>query len=183
MLVLFVDTTDIWMEPRRPRLAVTWAGPYSGFFLGGLASLALLVNLTGVWAGLAYQFATFCYAISILNLNPLLKLDGYYLLMDWLEMPKLRERAMAFTRKELWPKLRVREKFSREEKIFAVFGLLALVWTAFIIFSMLRLYGAVLLGWIEKVVDTQVAWAVVLLLAAYLGVRFVRRRTTLRHRA
>jgi putative peptide zinc metalloprotease protein len=31
MVTFFMDTTDIWMEPRGPRLAVTWAGPFSGY--------------------------------------------------------------------------------------------------------------------------------------------------------
>ena len=32
----FVDTMDIWMEPKRARIAVSWAGPYSGLLLGSL---------------------------------------------------------------------------------------------------------------------------------------------------
>jgi putative peptide zinc metalloprotease protein len=37
----FVDTTDIWMEGKRARLAVTWAGPYSGLILAGMASIIM----------------------------------------------------------------------------------------------------------------------------------------------
>lgn len=150
MVAFFMDTTDIWMEPRGPRLAVTWAGPYSGFILGGLASLALLIAPTASWSGYLYQFAAFGYFASALNLNPLLKLDGYYILMDWLEIPRLRERSIAFVRKELWGKLVRREKFSREERIFTIYGVLALLWAAFFIFATLRLYGASLFDTIRK---------------------------------
>ena len=176
MVAFFVDTTDIWLEPRGPRLAVTWAGPFSGFFLGGLASLALLVSPATPWAGLAYQFATFCYGISILNLNPLLKLDGYYLLMDWLEMPMLRERSLAFARQELWGKLRRLEKFSRQEKIFAVFGILALAWTAFAIFSVIWLYGGMLFGLVQSALGAALAWAILALVVgcvAYSAIRWL----------
>jgi len=34
----FVDTTDIGTKPRRARLAVSWAGPYSGLILAGAIS-------------------------------------------------------------------------------------------------------------------------------------------------
>src|SRR5262249_12322385 len=40
------------------------------------------------------------------NFNPLLKLDGYYLLSDWVEIPNLRQRAWdrlaAWVRRVLW---------------------------------------------------------------------------------
>lgn len=175
MIAFFVDTTDIWMEPRGPRLAVTWAGPYSGFILGGLASLALLVNSTSIWAGIAYQFATLCYAISILNLNPLLKLDGYYMLMDWLEMPMLRERAIMFVRTQLWTKLHTQEKFTREDKIFAIFGILALVWTGIIVFSIIRLYGSALFDLFQRFVGKPAAWTIMLGFLTYIAVRLIRR--------
>jgi len=148
----FMDTTDIWMEPRGPRVAVTWAGPYSGFILGGLASLALLTHPPVPWYGYLYQLAAFGYFASALNLNPLLKLDGYYILMDMLEMPRLRERAIGFVRRDLWGKLIRLERFSREERIFAVFGVLALAWTAFVVFATVKLYGSSLYGYVRRFV-------------------------------
>ncbi len=186
MVAFFVDTTDMWMAERKPRLAVTWAGPYSGFILGAVASLMLMIHpFSGfiyglidafpalghfylntvlpiaehrsVWAGLTYQFATFCFAISFLNLNPLLKLDGYYLLMDGLDIPQLRERSIEFVRGPLRRKLRQRSAFSREERIFSVFGVLALAWTGIAIFSILLLYGGRLYAWTAGLVGPQ--WA------------------------
>lgn len=164
MLVFFMDTTDIWMEPRKPRLAVTWAGPLSGYFLGGLASLALLAFPTGPWAGPAYQFIVFCLGISTLNLNPLLKLDGYYILMDWLEMPMLRERALNFVQGDLWRKLFRREPFEKEERIFTVFGLLSLVWTAFVLYSLTRLVGDVTLATFQNLLGPQAGMVATVLL-------------------
>ncbi|HUH97408.1 MAG TPA: hypothetical protein VLZ89_08630, partial [Anaerolineales bacterium] len=35
----FVDTTDVWFFGKRARLAVTWAGPYTGYIIGGVCSL------------------------------------------------------------------------------------------------------------------------------------------------
>jgi putative peptide zinc metalloprotease protein len=129
MPAAFVDTTDVWMEPRRPRITVSWAGPHSGFFLGGLASLLLLAVPGSFWQGVLYQFAFLTYLTSVMNLNPLLKLDGYYILMDWLEIPRLREKSLAFIGKPLRDKLRRRDAFTRDETIFAVFGALSGLWT------------------------------------------------------
>ncbi len=129
MPAFFVDTSDIWMEPRRPRMLVTWAGPYSGFFLGAAASLLIFAIPTPALAGWFFQFSFTCILMSFANLNPLLLWDGYYLLMDWLEMPMLRQRAIDFVRKDLREKISAGEPFRRDDKIYAVFGLLSLVWT------------------------------------------------------
>jgi putative peptide zinc metalloprotease protein len=166
MPAFFVDTTDIWMEPRRPRLLVSWAGPYSGFFLAALASLLIFAAPSEFIAGLLYQFAFACSLLSFMNLNPLLMLDGYYILMDWLEMPMLRARALRFVSGDLWRKARRREKFDRDEKIFTVFGLLSLGWTALAVFSVLRLLGTGLYRFLQALLGPlagQVALALLVL--------------------
>ena len=154
MPAAFVDTTDIWMSPRRERILVSWAGPYSGFVLGGLASLLILLLPGAFMDGVLYQFAFLTYLTSFMNLNPLLKLDGYYILMDWLEIPRLREKSLAFVAAGLWPHLRSREPFSREERIFAVFGLLAGAWTIFALLLAAQLWGGALLGFLRRVGET-----------------------------
>jgi hypothetical protein len=137
----FMDTTDIWMEPRGPRILVTWAGPMAGFVLGGIVSIALLFSPISILAGFGFQFATFCMIGSLINLNPLLKYDGYFILMDWLEIPMLREKSFRFVRKELLDKLQKRETLTKEEKLFAIYGAGAAVFTGFSILSVLILYG------------------------------------------
>jgi putative peptide zinc metalloprotease protein len=147
----FVDTTDIWMEGKRARLAVSWAGPYSGLILAGMASIAIAVWPGSALNGILFRFAFLTYLLVFLNLNPLLKLDGYYLLMDWLEIPMLREKSLAFLRTGLPAKLRQlgRESkgkvavqrwlrglrgFSREEWIFTLFGVLSALWTLYAVY-------------------------------------------------
>ncbi len=146
MPAFFVDTMDIWLEGKRARLAVTWAGPYSGLILGGLASIVMTLWPTFGLNSLLFQFAFLSYLTVFFNLNPLLELDGYFVLMDWLEIPMLRRKSLEFIRTALWGKLKgVREagetvrsvlaSFSREEKIFTVFGLLSAAWTGYAIFT------------------------------------------------
>jgi len=129
----FVDTTDIWLSPRPSRILVSWAGPYSGFVLAGLCSWLIFAAPNRLIGGLLFQAAFSAYVLSLWNLNPLVKFDGYYILMDWLEIPRLRDRAIAFVRHNLVRKLRTGERFTEEERIFVVFGWLSLVWTAVVI--------------------------------------------------
>ena len=181
MPAAFVDTTDIWMEPRRPRIVVSWAGPHSGFFLGGLASLIILILPDGALAGVLYQFAILTYLTSFMNLNPLLKLDGYYILMDWLEIPRLRERSLAFIGRPLRDKLRKRERFTREEIVFAVFGALAALWTLIAVSATVRIAG----GYVFQAAQTlpgQIAVGLLLLAAAIVWGRRIARRVRLARR-
>ncbi len=146
MPAFFVDTMDIWLEPKKRRIAVTWAGPYSGLIVGGLCSMAATLLPDGLPGQLAFKTAFVCYAGVLVNLNPLLELDGYFILVDWLGVPNLRERSFAFIRSELWPKLKTvfasatllpgprpesPPMFNREESIFTAFGLLAAAYTIY----------------------------------------------------
>jgi putative peptide zinc metalloprotease protein len=127
----FMDTTDIWLEPRRRRMIVSAAGMIAVWGVGGLAMLYVVLQPEAPLAQLAFMFAFVAFVSNSLQILPLLELDGYFLLMDWLEIPMLRPRALAFVRGELWRKLKVRERFNREERIFAIYGLLALVYSVF----------------------------------------------------
>jgi len=163
--------TEAFMERegRRPRILVSWAGPYSGFFLASLASLLMFIVPSGFVAGLLFQFAFSCNLLSFANLNPLLKLDGYYILMDWLEMPMLRERAQRFVTGELWRKLVRRESLGREGWIFAVFGLLSLGWTAMAVFSLLRMAGGVALRFLQNILGAELGLAALAVLTLSLA--------------
>ena len=149
MPAFFVDTTDIWLENKRARLVVTWAGPHASLFLAGLAAIAIVVWPESQVNSLLFKFALIAYITTLLNLNPLLELDGYYILMDWLEIPMLRRRSLAFLRTELPTRLHSAISaerlfnpfgagfwagFSREERIFTVFGLLSALWTFYAVF-------------------------------------------------
>lgn len=144
----FVDTMDIWMERKRARMAVSWAGPYANLIIGGLASIAINVWPESALNSLFFKIAFISYITVLSNLSPLLETDGYFILMDWLDIPMLRQKSLEFLRTGLWERLkRTRGSsatdseagkavpgFSREQRIFAVFGLLSAAWTAYAIY-------------------------------------------------
>ncbi|MFZ0544192.1 MAG: cyclic nucleotide-binding domain-containing protein [Candidatus Promineifilaceae bacterium] len=141
----FVDTKDIWLSPRRERVLVSWAGPHSGLIIGALCGLllTLLSNLrpdltTTLWASFLYQIGFIAFLSVSVNLNPLLELDGYFILMDWLEMPGLRQRAFSFLKQELWPKIRAAknvadfiQSLNQTERIYTLFGLAAVFYSIY----------------------------------------------------
>jgi hypothetical protein len=96
----YCNVSDAWLFPEKSRrLWVTFAGAYFEIFLWGLATLVWRVTDPGSFVN---HFALVVTATSafkmFLNLNPLIKLDGYYLLSDWLDVPNLRSKAVAYLR-------------------------------------------------------------------------------------
>jgi multidrug resistance efflux pump len=95
---LYTNVSDAWLFPEKAkRLWVGMAGPYFEAFLWALATLTW--RLTDVETGVNYLALTVM-ALSgiktLFNFNPFIKLDGYYLLSDYLDMPNLRKRSFAY---------------------------------------------------------------------------------------
>jgi putative peptide zinc metalloprotease protein len=127
----YVDTTDAWFLPKKQRIFISLVGPYTQAFLAGAASL-IAALLPGFFLNpLLYKFAFLSYISVFVNFNPSLELDGYYMLVDWLELPGLKTKATQFMRKELKTKLKSKEPFTWQEKVYAGFKLWSYVWSAF----------------------------------------------------
>jgi putative peptide zinc metalloprotease protein len=98
--MLYTDVNESWKLPRRrDRLAVGAAGV--------LAELAIAAWSTALWAFLpegplrqaAFMLCTTTWVSSLLiNLSPCMRFDGYFLLMDTLDMPNLHGRSFAAAR-------------------------------------------------------------------------------------
>lgn len=140
MPAAFVETTDIWLEPKRARLAVTWNGPYTGLIVGGLAAIYIYLYPSASINSFLFKMLAVAYATVLFNVNPFLKYDGYYLLSDYLEITSLRERSTAFLRRNFLTKILTRRNFSREEKIYTVFGALSFLWMAYAIYLISSIY-------------------------------------------
>ena len=105
---LYCNVSDAWLIPSKwQRLWVTLAGAWCDLCLWALATMIWrLTVLDSMVNYLGSVVLSVCGARVLLNFNPLLKLDGYYLLSDWLEIPNLRgrswERWLAWVRCLLW---------------------------------------------------------------------------------
>jgi Zn-dependent protease len=97
----FVDTSDMWFEPRSRRIAVSAAGPAADFTLAGTFSLICLGMPAGTLRQIVFQLAFAAYVGGIFNLSPLVERDGYYILADALREPALRKRARDYLRARL----------------------------------------------------------------------------------
>jgi putative peptide zinc metalloprotease protein len=127
----YVDTTDAWLLPKNQRLFISMVGPYTQAFLAGAASL-LAVLMPGFFLNpLLYKFAFLSFVSVFVNFNPSLELDGYYMLVDWLELPGLKTKAAQFIKQDLRAKLKAKEPFTWQEKIYAGFKLWSYAWSAF----------------------------------------------------
>jgi putative peptide zinc metalloprotease protein len=97
----FVDTSEVWFEPRRRRLLVTIAGPMSDFAIAGLFSIVCLVMAKSTLREVLFQVAFGGYVAAFFNLNPFIERDGYHIVADRLGVPALRARARVELRRRL----------------------------------------------------------------------------------
>jgi CRP-like cAMP-binding protein/Zn-dependent protease len=127
----FVDSSDGLMLDRRQRIVQAFAGPFSELALAGIASLVVFSFPEAGVSPFLYRFAVLNYYVILLNLIPLLELDGYWILTDVIQVRDLRPRALAFVQTDLWHKLRVRERFSPQELGLLLYGTVGLLFTIF----------------------------------------------------
>jgi len=123
----YCDVSDSWMfTSKRHRMWVTFAGGYFQLVVWGVCTMIwrvtdpdTLINqivlVVIVYSGLQ----------TLVNFNPLIKLDGYYMLSDYLEIPNLRAKATT----TLWSWVAGRnpaapqERPWREERAQLIYGL------------------------------------------------------------
>jgi putative peptide zinc metalloprotease protein len=122
---VYVETSEIWFEPRRRRIVVSAAGPTSDFVLAGVFSLCCLALSAGTVRDVFFQLSFAAYLGGLFNLNPMLERDGYHILVDLLREPGLRRRA----REQLGRTLSGRAR-ATDSPVLARYALLSVAWTA-----------------------------------------------------
>jgi putative peptide zinc metalloprotease protein len=130
----FCNVSDAWLfTERSKRLWVAFAGPFFELFLWSLAVFAWrLTNAETIISHIALIIMATSGIKTLLNFNPMLKWDGYYLLSDWLGIPNLRRRAFRYVGdliRCLWGGSRgfAAAVPPRERRILLVYGLIAVV--------------------------------------------------------
>jgi CRP-like cAMP-binding protein/Zn-dependent protease len=135
----YVDASDMAMASRGQRIVVSLAGPIGGAVVGAICAIVALVD-SGIVGAVAFQGASLFTFQLVMNLLPILELDGYHVLVDLLDAPFLRQRSMAFARTAIPRKLRRRERWKRGEIGLALFGALAIVTSLLVLVFSLTLW-------------------------------------------
>ncbi|MFN2466386.1 MAG: FHA domain-containing protein [Candidatus Dormibacteria bacterium] len=123
----FVDTTDMWFEGRGARILVSLAGPVATAAMAAFFAVGAAVLPSRPVAGVCFQVAFALYVNTLFNFNPLIPLDGYYALSDWLGRPRLREEATAYFTRGLWADLAHGRMPGGGKLGLAIYGLLSVV--------------------------------------------------------
>jgi putative peptide zinc metalloprotease protein len=142
---MYCDVSSSWMLPKRQRLIVMLAGNYSTALMWACATLA--------WRVLDPQSALSHLCVSVIlitglsllaNFNPLIKLDGYYILSDLLEIPNLRARTLSYLRSRVEGQRM--DVTARERFTYLVYGAGAVVFSLSLLGSVLWVAGGYLLS-------------------------------------
>ena len=95
----YVDVTEVWVSATKvQRLATIIAGIWIEMTICGLAMIAWTNTVPGQWLhDFSYQVILITgIAVIVVNLNPLIKLDGYYFFTEFIGIPDLKERSTDF---------------------------------------------------------------------------------------
>ena len=172
-LAFFCNVNDAWTFPeRRARLWVTAAGSWIQLVVASFAAIVWWAATPGSLVEYAAFAGVFTGGIAtvLMNANPLIPLDGYYALSDYLEVPNLRQRAfghMGWLLKTRVFQLEVPPPPAdeRERRIFLIYGGIAAVYIPLA----LALFAAASFGWLSRWLGA--LGIVIFLVSAFLTLR------------
>lgn len=97
---LFCNTTDAWkLADRKQRIAISAAGILVEGALAIISAYVWYFTGPGIVNSLAFYLLAVSFISTILfNGNPLMRFDGYFILTDWLRLPNLSTRALAYVK-------------------------------------------------------------------------------------
>ena len=151
----YCNVSDAWLFPEKSkRLWVTFAGAYFELFIWAWAAVIWRLTEPGTWLNSATLVVAATSGVRCLfNHNPLVKLDGYYLLSDYVEIPNLRARAFQYLRSLLvWAiggadgraPQGEHAPSARERRIYLWYGLLAGAFSVWLLGSIAWWVGSIL---------------------------------------
>jgi putative peptide zinc metalloprotease protein len=150
---LYCDVTESYFfEDRRKKHAVTMGGGIVDLLTASVATLVWFFTSPDLFLNeVAHRVAIFNGVSGILvNYNPLMRYDGYFLLSDHLGIPSLREDSMQFLGGRIRALLGLpheeESRTRRERKIFWIYGILAVCYSIFVLWFILRVVGGWLIG-------------------------------------
>ncbi len=142
--VAYVDVTSAWrVMSKWHRIYISAAGMYVEIFCAAVAALVWSATGPGVLNHLAYNTVIMAgVSTLIVNGNPLLRFDGYYILADLLDVTNLYSRGQEFVRYLgrkylLGLDVKLPRGPARRSLIIKTYGLLATCWRLLVVATML----------------------------------------------
>ncbi|MBF0365529.1 MAG: hypothetical protein HQK50_08150 [Oligoflexia bacterium] len=135
---MYCNVNDAWLFDKKwKQIAVTIAGGYIEFFIGSIFTFIWFFTNPNTFINIiSFQVMTICSASTVLfNFNPLMKLDGYYLLADALEVANLKENSLSYFKHIVVTKIfkmpsSEEDSYSpREKKILLSYGIASFFYT------------------------------------------------------
>lgn len=144
MPAFYCNVSDAWLfSEKRKRLWVSFAGIFFQTFIGAVAAIIWGIIDPDTWVSdVCCLTVAFSGISTLFDLNPLIKLDGYYLLSDCLDVPNLRKRAFDY----IGSRIRVRISpgsgnsrvvTAKERRIYLLYGMLAGMYSVLLLFYIL----------------------------------------------
>jgi multidrug efflux pump subunit AcrA (membrane-fusion protein) len=148
----YCNVSDAWLiREKSKRLWVTFAGGYFELFLWALAVFVWRLTVSGSLVNyMAFVVLSISGIQTLFNFIPLVKLDGYYLFSDALELPNLQERALdcfkGWIRRLLWGAPRPEREPS--DRLLLGFGVTTWLCSFFfLVLALLALFRFLWTGW------------------------------------
>lgn len=164
---LYCNVSDSWMLPNKwQRAFIGAAGMYVEIFLASIATFLWWFSEPGLLNQLALSVMFICSVSTVVfNGNPLLRFDGYYILMDLAEIPNLRQKSTEIVKRFLVqicmgieqpenPFLPQQRQF-----FFAMYTIAAVIYRWVITFSILYFLNKVLEPYGLKIIGQAIAVA------------------------
>jgi putative peptide zinc metalloprotease protein len=142
---LYCNVSDSWMLPNKwHRAAIGAAGMYVELFLASIATFVWWFSTPGLLNSIALSVMFICSVSTVMfNGNPLLRFDGYYILMDILEIPNLRQKATEITKRFfVWLCLGIEQPENpflphKHQWAFGLYTVAAVIYRWLVVFSIL----------------------------------------------
>ena len=174
---LYCNVNDAWLfENNRHKIYVALAGVWIELVLAAVAIFIwTVIDVDNILGRISFILATVATASSLfLNLNPLMKFDGYYILSDVLEIPNLRQNSLdwfSYCLKKYIFRLDEEppsKPSPREKRVYFNYGLLI------VLYLTIMLSGLAYMGY-EMIAQAYGTWGVIFFLL--LVAKFVKMMT------
>jgi hypothetical protein len=150
----FCNVNDAWTFPDlKARLWVTAAGSWIQLVIASIAAIIWWAATPGTMVSQVAFAAVLIggFTTVLMNANPLIPLDGYYALSDYLEVPNLRQRAFGYLSwiiktRLLRMDLPAPAADEREKRIFLIYGGIGAIYIA----AILLFFAFTVYGWLTR---------------------------------